>query len=87
MIKGDISLVGPRPYTMKLTSKYYEEIGPEVLYRLRVKGGIFGNAQLNAKKGSTALDRLKMDLDYIENFSLRRDALILLRSMVPRHTR
>lgn len=83
VIKGDISLVGPRPYSMKLTAKYYDELGPEVLYRLRVKGGLLGNAQLNAKKGSSPMDILKMDIDYIENFSLRQDALIILRSIVP----
>lgn len=83
VIKGEISLVGPRPYTIRLTEKYYQELGPEVLYRLRVKGGILGNAQLNAKKGSGAMERLKMDLDYIENFSIRRDILIILRSIVP----
>lgn len=83
VIKGDISLVGPRPYSMKLTAQYYDELGPEVLYRLRVKGGLLGNAQLNAKKGSSPMDILKMDIDYIENFSLRQDALIILRSIVP----
>lgn len=83
VIKGDISLVGPRPYNMKLMARYYDELGPEVMYRLRVKGGLLGNAQLNAKKGSSPMDILKMDIDYIENFSLRQDALIILRSIVP----
>ena len=83
VIKGDISLVGPRPYTMKLTAQYYDLLGPEVLYRLRVKGGLLGNAQLNAKKGSSPMDVLKMDIDYIENFSIRKDVLIVLRSIVP----
>ena len=67
---------------MKMTM-HFRTLGPEVLYRLRVKGGLLGNAQLNAKKGSGAMDRLKMDIDYIENFSIRKDLLILLRSIVP----
>ena len=83
VIKGDISLVGPRPYTMKLTARYYDMLVPEVLYRLRVKGGLLGNAQLNAKKGSSPMDVLNMDIDYIENFSIRKDVLIILRSIVP----
>lgn len=68
---------------MKLTAQYYDLLGPEVLYRLRVKGGLLGNAQLNAKKGSSPMDVLKMDIDFIENFSIRKDVLIVLRSIVP----
>ncbi len=83
VLKGEISLVGPRPYTAELTRKCTEECGPEFLFRLRVKAGITGYAQLHGKKRTGVMNRLKLDLMYIENFSVRNDCLILIRSLAP----
>ena len=56
--------------------KYCEEV-PEFAYRLKVKGGLTGYAQVYGKYNTTAYDKLKLDLIYIENYSLMLDLKIL----------
>ncbi|HEX7969419.1 MAG TPA: undecaprenyl-phosphate glucose phosphotransferase [Stellaceae bacterium] len=86
VLMGDMSLVGPRPHAIA-HNEYYGEIIDGYLRRHRVKPGITGWAQVNGLRGETATveamhDRVKHDLYYIENWSLRFDTWILLRTLV-----
>ena len=77
ILKGDMSLVGPRPERIEHMEKYSQEI-PEFDFRLRVKGGLTGYAQVYGKYNTSAYDKLKMDLIYIQNYSLLLDIKIIL---------
>ena len=86
VLKGDMALVGPRPHAIA-HNEYYAEIIDGYLRRHRVKPGITGWAQVNGLRGETATvdamhERVKHDLHYIENWSLRFDVWILLRTLV-----
>lgn len=77
VLKGEMSIVGPRPERIEHVQKYSEDI-PEFAYRLKVKGGLTGYAQIMGKYNTTAYDKLKLDLMYIENYSLMLDLKLLL---------
>ncbi|MGM9972604.1 MAG: sugar transferase [Clostridiaceae bacterium] len=77
ILKGDMSLVGPRPERREIMDKYVEEL-PEFPYRLRMKAGLTGYAQVYGKYNTTPYDKLKLDLFYIENYSLKLDIKIIL---------
>ena len=77
VLKGEMSIVGPRPERIEHVQKYSEEI-PEFSYRLKVKGGLTGYAQVMGKYNTTAYDKLKLDLMYIENYSIAMDIKLLL---------
>lgn len=80
IFKGDMSIVGPRPERVEHIEKYGKEI-PEFAYRLKVKGGLTGYAQVYGKYNTTALDKLKMDLLYIVNYSVLLDFQILIETV------
>lgn len=80
IFKGDMSIVGPRPERIEHIEKYGKEI-PEFTYRLKVKGGLTGYAQVYGKYNTTALDKLKMDLLYIVNYSILVDFQILFETV------
>lgn len=80
ILKGDMSLVGPRPERIEHVEKYTEAI-PEFGYRLKVKGGLTGYAQVYGKYNTTAYDKLKLDLMYIENYSILLDIEILFKTI------
>ena len=80
IIKGDMSVVGPRPERWEHVEKYTEDI-PEFKLRLKAKAGLTGLAQVYGKYNTSALDKLKMDLMYIENFSLFMDVQILFETL------
>lgn len=80
IIQGDMSVVGPRPERPELTSEYEKEM-PEFSYRLKVKAGLTGYAQVTGVYDTSPYDKLKMDLMYIENYSLRMDLQIILMTL------
>lgn len=77
VIKGDMSLVGPRPERIEHVEEYTREI-PEFAYRLRVKGGLTGYAQIYGKYNTNPYDKLRLDLQYIEKQSLMLDFKLML---------
>ena len=77
ILKGDMSIVGPRPERVEHCEKYGAEI-PEFEFRNKVKGGLTGFAQIYGKYNTSALDKLRLDLMYIENYSLLLDIKLIL---------
>lgn len=80
ILKGDMSLVGPRPERPAIAAKYEEAI-PEFAYRLKVKAGLTGYAQVYGKYNTTAYDKLKLDLMYIQNYRISLDIEILMKTI------
>lgn len=78
VLRGDMSLVGPRPERPYFVDQFKHNI-PHYMSRHRVKSGITGWAQVNGLRGNTSLEaRVQYDLYYIENWSLLLDIKILL---------
>ena len=77
IIKGDMSFIGPRPERPEIIKQYLEEM-PEFAFRTKVKAGLAGYAQVYGKYNTTPYDKLKLDLTYIENYSLWMDIKLML---------
>lgn len=77
ILKGDMSIVGPRPERKVIADEYCKEI-PEFAYRLKVRGGLTGYAQIYGKYNTSAYDKLRLDLMYIENYSLLLDIKLII---------
>lgn len=77
VLKGDMSLVGPRPERIENVYEYSKAY-PEFELRHRVKGGITGYAQLYGKYNTSPKDKLNMDLIYIETYSIIQDIKLLI---------
>lgn len=77
ILKGDMSVVGPRPERPEIAREYEKEI-PEFSYRLKVKAGLTGYAQIYGKYNTTAYDKLKLDLMYIEGYSFLNDLKLIV---------
>ena len=80
ILKGEMSLVGPRPEMVENVDKYTEEL-PEFSYRLRVKGGLTGYAQIAGKYNTSPKDKLVLDLMYIEKYSLWLDFKLIMQTL------
>ena len=74
---GDMSLVGPRPERVEHIRLYSESI-PEFAYRLKLRGGLTGYAQIFGKYNTTPYDKLQLDLIYMQNYSLLLDIKLIL---------
>jgi sugar transferase EpsL len=77
VLKGDMSLVGPRPLLMQ----YIERYTPEQMRRQNVRPGVTGWAQVNGRNAISWEEKFALDCWYIDNISLRLDLLILLRTI------
>lgn len=77
ILKGDMSVVGPRPERPEIAEKISKDL-PEFSYRLKVKSGLTGYAQVYGKYNTQLKDKLLFDLFYIENYSLILDMKIVL---------
>ena len=77
ILSGDMSFVGPRPERPEIADEYEKEL-PEFAFRLRVKAGLTGYAQIFGKYNTTSYDKLKLDMIYVENCSLLMDLKLLL---------
>ena len=77
ILKGDMSFIGPRPERPEILAQYLE-VMPEFAYRMRVKAGLAGYAQVYGKYNTTPYDKLKLDLTYIENYSVWLDLKLML---------
>lgn len=80
VLAGDMTIVGPRPERYEHVAKYTAEL-PEFAYRLTVKAGITGYAQIYGKYNTSPLDKLKLDLMYIRNQSFINDLKIIVLTM------
>ena len=81
VLKGDMSLIGPRPEIPHFVEQFRETI-PLYMVKHRVRPGITGWAQVNGYRGDTSIEeRIKCDIWYIENWSLTLDIRILFRTV------
>lgn len=80
ILKGEMSVVGPRPEMIENVDKYTAEL-PEFSYRLRVKGGLTGYGQIAGKYNTSPKDKLVLDLLYIEKYSLWLDFKLILQTV------
>lgn len=77
ILKGDMSFIGPRPERPEIIEKYME-VMPEFAFRMKVKAGLAGFAQVYGKYNTTPYDKLKLDLIYIENYSIWLDLKLMM---------
>ena len=82
VLRGDMSLVGPRPERPELVEKFKNNI-PRYMLRHRVKTGMTGWAQVHGLRGNTPLDkRIEFDIYYIQNWTFRLDLEIIFRTIL-----
>lgn len=77
ILMGQMSVVGPRPERPEIAKEYEEDI-PEFRFRLKVKAGLTGYAQVYGKYNTTPYDKLKLDLYYIQHYKVWTDIQLIL---------
>lgn len=80
ILRGDMSLVGPRPEMLDNLRRYKEQL-PAFRYRERMKAGLTGYAQIEGRYNTSPEDKLMLDLMYIESFSVWQDVKLLFRTL------
>ena len=80
VLKGEMSLVGPRPEMLSNIYTYKADL-PDFAYREKMKAGITGYAQIEGRYNTTPEDKLMLDLMYIESFSIWLDVKLLMRTV------
>lgn len=80
IFKGEMSVVGPRPEMIENVDQYTHDL-PEFSYRLRVKAGLTGYAQIAGKYNTSPKDKLVMDLMYIEQYSIWLDIKLIFQTL------
>ena len=80
ILRGEMSFVGPRPERREIADEY-EKIIPEFKYRTTVKAGLTGYAQVYGKYNTPPYDKLRLDLKYIENYSIGLDFKLILMTL------
>ena len=86
ILKRDMSFIGPRPERPELIEEFLKNI-PDFNYRLLVKPGITGWAQVNGGYSLTPKEKLEFDKYYIQNRGFKLDLLILLKTIIVIFTR
>ncbi len=76
ILKGEMSFIGPRPERPEIIDQYMESM-PEFAFRMKVKAGLAGYAQVYGKYNTTPYDKLKLDLCYIEQYSIWLDIKLM----------
>lgn len=76
IIKGDMTFIGPRPWT----PMYYENMTEEQKHRYDVLPGITGLAQVNGRNCASVIDRINYDLEYVNNYNLKSDIDIVFKT-------
>ena len=77
ILRGDMSFIGPRPERPEIIEQYLE-VMPEFAFRMKVRAGLAGFAQVYGKYNTSPYDKLKLDLTYIENYSLWLDIKLMI---------
>lgn len=80
ILKGEMTLVGPRPEMLENVEKYKAQL-PDFVYREKMKAGLTGYAQIEGRYNTTPEDKLMLDLMYIESFSLWLDVKLIFRTL------
>ncbi|PJI09715.1 sugar transferase [Clostridium sp. CT7] len=80
ILKGDMSIVGPRPERPFYVEKFEKEI-PDYKYRTFVKAGLTGLAQVLGKYNTTPEDKIKYDIMYIKNYSILLDLKLIVQTV------
>lgn len=76
VLKGDMSLVGPRPDNTFINKQIVDDL-PEYEYRVKVKGGLTGYAQIYGRYNTHPSQKLILDLEYINNYSVWKDIKLI----------